>query len=222
MRAPILITGVPRSGTSMTAGVINLCGAFGGITSGPNMYNRKGMFENGKVREKVIKTYLRSCGLDPLGQNPLPAIDDLKPYPNLREKLVAIIKGQGYEEGPWFYKGAKMTLLWPLFHEAFPGARWIIVRRRDEDIINSCFRCGFMKAYTTSEGWQGWIDHHKRQFETMLKHPDMDVLEFWPEELVRGSLFSIKHVIAELGLVWNQEAVLQFVEPKLWRSKDGC
>ena len=40
---PILITGAARSGTSMSAGVVSLCGAWGGELSGPNVYNKKGM-----------------------------------------------------------------------------------------------------------------------------------------------------------------------------------
>ena len=36
MKDPILITGCARSGTSMIAGVINICGAFGGDMAGPN------------------------------------------------------------------------------------------------------------------------------------------------------------------------------------------
>jgi hypothetical protein len=33
-RHPIIITGIPRSGASMIAGVVHRCGAFGGEMSG--------------------------------------------------------------------------------------------------------------------------------------------------------------------------------------------
>ena len=56
---PILLTGCARSGTSLTAGIVNLCGAFGGIMSGPNRNNAKGMFENSKIRNTIIKPYLQ-------------------------------------------------------------------------------------------------------------------------------------------------------------------
>ena len=51
----IFITGAARSGTSLTAGVIKLSGAWMGSTSGPTIYNKKGMFENGDIRERCIK-----------------------------------------------------------------------------------------------------------------------------------------------------------------------
>jgi hypothetical protein len=50
-KSPIIITGCARSGTSMIAGIINLCGAWKGVTSGPNKYNAKGMFENHELRQ---------------------------------------------------------------------------------------------------------------------------------------------------------------------------
>ena len=43
MKNPIIITGCARSGTSLTAGVINICGAGGGEMSGATIYNKKGM-----------------------------------------------------------------------------------------------------------------------------------------------------------------------------------
>ena len=47
---PILITGLPRSGTSLTAGCLHACGAWVGDTV-------KGLYENEAVREKVVKTF---------------------------------------------------------------------------------------------------------------------------------------------------------------------
>ena len=71
---PIFITGCARSGTSMTAGVINYCGAFGGQVAGATKNNRKGMFENNAIRELIVKPILRKHKFDPMGQNPLPDI----------------------------------------------------------------------------------------------------------------------------------------------------
>ena len=45
-KQPIIITGCARSGTSMIAGIIHLCGAWKGNTSGPNKYNKKGNYNN--------------------------------------------------------------------------------------------------------------------------------------------------------------------------------
>lgn len=203
----------------MTAGIVHRCGAFGGSTFGPNQWNKSGMYENKEIREHILKPYLFICSADPLGQDPLPDVNRLIPLANLREKIETIVKYQGYRKGPWYYKGAKMCLVWPTFHEAFPNAKWIIVRRKDEDIVNSCLRTPFMKAYKTAEGWQRWVDVHKKRFEEMSENPDMCIAEVWPENFVLGNFDEIKAAIEWSGLKWNAKAAEQFVNPKLWRPK---
>jgi len=145
MKEPILITGCARSGTSMVAGIINKCQVFGGDMSGPNRNNAKGMFENAYIRNNILKPYLRQMEVDPLGQYPLPDIDNLLIPSSLKKDVEQVMINQGYTNGPWMYKGAKMCLTWPAWHHAFPNAKWIIVRRRIGDIVNSCIRTGFMR-----------------------------------------------------------------------------
>lgn len=219
---PILLTGAARSGTSMTAGILYLCGAFGGAMSGPTQYNKRGMFENANIRNKIVKPYLRRLGVDPLGQRPLPDVSSLTPYRSLRSSVCAIMQKEGYKKGPWFYKGAKLCLIWPIWHKAFPKAKWIIVRRSDEDIINSCLHTGFMRGYSTSEGWQYWVDEHKKRISEM-KHSGMDVCEVWPSKFVAGDTSEIRGIVEDCGLLWNEDAVTDFITPALWsqRRKDN-
>ena len=220
MNEPILITGCARSGTSLTAGIFSACGAFGGLTFGPNDWGKKDMFENKTIRETIIKPFLMLNGADPKGQRPLPDIRNLMQVVNLRERIESIIKSSpDYKEGPWFYKGVRMCLVWPTFHFAFPKAKWIIVRRKDADIVNSCMRTGFMNAYKDETGWQIWVDHHKARFLEMID-ADMDVHQVWPEKMIKGDFTEIKKVVEAVGLTWNPDAVKDFVAPELWRNKD--
>ncbi len=147
--APILITGCARSGTSMVGGIINICGAFGGKLYGPTRYNQKGMFENSSIRENVDKTYLKSIHCDPKGQDPLPDTSSLPIPRDWKQKVENIMLKEGYKKGPWFYKGARNCLVWPVWHYAFPEAKWIIVRRRTVDIAESCINTAFMNKYGT-------------------------------------------------------------------------
>jgi len=222
IETPILITGCARSGTSMTAGIFHLCGAFGGDMSGPNRNNKKGMFENAAIRNELVKPYLKQLGCDPLGQDPLPDIEAVKEQgvENFRHKVLQVMWQQGYTEGPWFYKGAKMCLIWPLWIKAFPDARWIIVRREDDDIIHSCMRTGFMRAHTSPKGWQSWIDEHKKRFDEMKK-VGLSVREVWPTKFIAGDFTEIKGAVEELGLTWNETAINEFISPTLWRGNNG-
>lgn len=221
MESPILITGCARSGTSMTSGIIEICGAFGGqMLMGHGRANQKGFFENREIRENIMKPYLILNGADPLGQDPLPDPHRLLPLANLQERIEGIITAEGYKDGAWFYKGAKMSLIWPTFDHAFPDAKWVIVRRNDEDIANSCLRTGFMRAHRDVKGWLRWIDHHKERFEAM-KDAGLNVREVWPSKFVNGDYSEIRDVIEHLGLEWKEDAVKEFVSPKLWRETNG-
>lgn len=213
---PILITGAARSGTSMIAGVVHLCGAWGGKMTGPTKYNKKGQFENSEIRNNITKPYLKSMGYDPMGQRPLPDIHNLKPI-DLKTTVTDVIKRQGYQGGPWFYKGAKMCLFWPKWHEAFPRAKWVIVRRKSEDIANSCLRTSFMRAYNTVSGWLQWVAVHEKRFKEMHE-AGLDIKEVWPIKAIKGDFNELETMISWLGLDYHEEVVKSFVTPKLYHS----
>ena len=229
MNAPILITGCARSGTSMVAGVINLCGAFGGNMSGPNKNNKKGMFENSVIRERVMKPYLLEMKADKMGQFPLPNIQKLKIPLDWKNSIENVFHEQGYQEGPWMYKGAKMTITWPVWHYAFPNAKWIVVRRRTGDIINSCLKTSFMRAFanpvnrkrvgveTERDGWLWWVRQHEQRFVEMIQE-GLNVKVVWPERMVTGDYQQMYEAIEWLGLEWSSE-IYNFIDPKLWKAR---
>lgn len=229
MQSPILITGAARSGTSMVAGVINICGAFGGIMAPGNHNNEKGMFENVKIRQEIVKPYLRSIKVDPLGQYPLPRIPKLQIPLDWKSKVENVMIEQGYKKGEWFYKGAKACLVWPIWHYAFPKAKWIIVRRRTGDIVNSCLKTSFMRAFSNKEvqrkvnasdvreGWVWWVRQHEQRFVEMIQE-GLNVKVVWPERMVTGDYEQMYETLEWLGLEWKSE-VMSFIEPKLYKSR---
>ena len=217
-RSPIIVTGCARSGTSLIAGIINICGGFGGKFIGKTRFNAKGMYENAIIREHVDKGYMRSIGVDPKGQMPLPNTNNLPIPSNWRSQVESVMIKEGYKEGPWFYKGARCCLVWPVWHYAYPDAKWIIVRRRSADIATSCLNTAFMNKYSTYDEWIKWVNHHEAKFVEMI-NAGCNVKVIWPEKLVRGNYEQALEVIEWLGLKWRGKEVMDFVEPKLWKSK---
>ena len=227
--SPILITGCARSGTSMVAGAINICGAFGGDMRGPNRNNKKGMYENTKIVNRIVKPYLRKHGYDSLGQFPLPDVESLSIPADWADKVFRVMLEEGYEAGPWFYKGAKMCLKWPVWNYAFPDAKWIIVRRRTGDIVQSCLKTGFMRAFSRrifqkavgacseAEGWLWWVRQHEKRFVEMI-NAGLNCKIVWPERMVYGDYRQMMETIDWLGLEWKSE-VLSFIDPKLWKAR---
>jgi hypothetical protein len=222
IKAPILITGCARSGTSMTAGAFFNCGAWCGDTSGPNRFNKKGMYENFLIRNTIVKPFLKLYNWDPLGQFPLPNLKQVKSFPDaiaekLRRDVLGIMQSQGLRNQQWFYKGAKLCLIWPLWHKAFPDAKWVIVRREAEDIVSSCLRTSFMRAYKKPSGWLRWVAHHENCFEQMVDNK-LIVREIWPQRMVKGDFSEFQACVNDYGLIYNEKNVIDFIDPGLWRG----
>jgi hypothetical protein len=226
---PILITAAARSGSSLIAGCVALCGAFGGITRGATVWNRSGMWENARIVNTISKPYLRDLGMDPMGQYPLPDVNNLPIPTDWRRRVEQVMVEEGYPgSGPWYYKGCKMAAVWPIWAYHFPRARWIIVRRRSGDIATSCMKTKFMTAFARKEvqravgvdnerdGWLFWVNQHLARFREMHDQ-GCDIKMVWPERAVDGDFSELKELMDWCRLPWNP-AILEFVDRQLWKS----
>jgi hypothetical protein len=195
-----LVTGAARSGTSLTTAVLAAHGA--------RLGNVNRLNEHQGVRENVLKPLLRAAGADPLGQWPLPSINDLPAVQNLRRDTLAAL-------GPAdTYKDAKLCLTWPCWDRAFPEARWIVVRRPADGIIGSCLRTPFMRAHDTADGWHRWLDHHLAQFNAM-RSAGLDMVEVWPDP---ADPETFRPAVEHAGLTFDADTARACVDPHLWRA----
>ncbi len=231
MQPPILITGAARSGTSLIAGAINICGAKGGTMMQVPAANPQGMFENKEVTDQCIKPWLEFHNADRKCQYPLPDPDsqDQKSGALWRQQIQEIMERQGVgPEDPWFIKSPKITWTWRLWAQAFPGADWVIVRRRREDVARSCCHVSFMREMqnpnvqgalrvsSEHDGWLWWVDQHVRVFEQIKR--ELSAWEIWPENMINGDYRALYSLIHHLGLQWTSQ-VLTFIDPKLWKAR---
>ena len=109
-----------------------------------------------------------------------------------------------------------MSLIWPVWNIAFPNAKWIIVRRRTGDVIQSCLKTGYMTAYAEEAGWLEWVHEHEKRFVEMIE-AGVNCKIIWPERMIHGDLQQLYEVIDWLGLTWKKEA-LDFINPQLWKE----
>ena len=199
----IFITGCARSGTSLIAQILQAHGFKLGRV------NR--LYENMDVREDVLKPYLRRIGADPMGQTTLPDTDNL-PYQNgLRHEVERKLSCPE----PWAYKDAKLTLVWPVWVEAFPEAKWILVRRDAEKIAESCVRTTFMRAYSHEQGWLGWVAEHERRFERM--RDVLDLIEVWPRDVVSDAR-AFAPVCAHVGVDFDLDETEACIDRSRWHQ----
>ncbi len=215
---PVFILGLPRSGTSLVAGILNLCGAWlGNTVPGGGVENPKGFFENIVLREAVNKRILAAIGSDPLGVQALPYFDELPSIEKFDQLIAKYLKKEGYDfNQPWAFKEPKLTLLWPCFAEAFPQARWLIVRRPTEQIVDSCLNTSFMKRQNQDpEFWRHWAQAYLDRLEALKQSP-LQWDEIWSTELIQGNTTPIRTIIDHYGLRWREEKVNAFIEPSYW------
>lgn len=220
MTNPILVSGPARSGTSMIAQILHVCGAWKGDTVPPDpKSNPDGFFENVYLREKVTKEILRANGCDPLGVNDLPEPGSLQ-YPSFKGEVMHAIEEQGYEGGPWFYKDAKLCYMPELWMREFPGARWVLTHREPNAIISSCLQTHFMRQHSGDPVfWAAWVEETFKRLHSLSEKYNAIVID--TDRVAKDRDFShIKAAVEELGLTWDQEAVEKVVKPQYWRRKD--
>lgn len=212
MLDPIIITGVPRSRTSMVTALLNICGLQLGKVNGPNSNNKKGQFENREIIDKVEKFHLRSNNFDPMGQYPLPK--NLPIDTNRKNMVIDIAKKQKINlDENWGFKDPKAILSFDSWLNAFPNSVWVIVHRNKKDIVKSCELTPFMKK---RKNWAGFVDDYRNRF-AKLKQNHEQVYEINSDEIINYKFNHLKYVIEEIGLTWNKQVVREFVDPKLTR-----
>jgi hypothetical protein len=229
---PILITGAARSGCSMVAGIINLCGSFVGTVDRDPLH--KGMFENLKIKEYLIDPYLTdTLHVDSRGQYPLPDVKNLSIPVDWRQRVDRIMWEDGYRGGSWIYKSSRSCLIWPVWDYAYPRAKWIIVRRRTGDIVHSCQLTDYMDAFQMEvvqkaidvsndiSGWKWWVHQHEKRFVEMIMK-GLSCFVIWPERMVDGNYEQAYELLDWLGLKWHSDVlteIFNYIDPKLWKVR---
>ncbi len=165
--APIIVTGAPRSGTTMTMRVIES----GGVVIGRHCPGFVGsLCEQSKLRDGVVKPMLREGGFDPLGQDPLPPLrwepkssgQWVARYRAAVEPVRLAAQGIMTPDRPWAVKGIKAAYAPGVLYSAFPRARYLFVHRPTDEHVDSLIRTGFMRAHGINrEAWADYIAWHR-------------------------------------------------------------
>lgn len=207
MTNPILITGADRSGSGLIAKILSICGAFSGETTA--------LYEN-KAVSSFMDFYTKINSV-------LPNMPDFKgkdlSYFNWKETVLNSLQEEGLKENSIFFcKSALIAQTWPLWHEAFPNAKWIIIRRKPGNIIRSCMQTAYMTRFkskqnlksvgvkTEQEGWLWWIHEYEKKF-IEISNTVSDYTIVWPERMVNGDFTQIKDVVEKCGLEWKEEVI---------------
>jgi len=221
--SPIFVTGIERSGNSIVARILSLCGAFTGKTTI--------MSENLKLKN-LVDFFYKSQGYDVRGQYPLPNLNNLSIPFIWKDKVLEILNREEYDPSKlWMYKSSRLSQIWPVWNYSFPDAKWLIVRRRSADVVYSCMNTDFMDAYSDKtiqqligvegerEGWLWWIHQHEDRFVEMIQ-AGLNTKIIWPERLLNGDYRQIYDMLEWVGLKWKDD-IIPLLNETLIKSRDG-
>ena len=196
---PIVIIGLPRSGTSMVAGIFAEHGVFIGECKAANeQINARGFYEHIGFTELLTNYYGR--GLVSRGE-------EVEPMPGFREEILELMVRDGYKGGPWLIKHA--TVYHKIWEEFNP--RFILVRRNSDSILQS----------TKSVRWKSNINVVRKGQEVLDRYSDCRCgVEVSSEKIIQGDYEELHNAFAHCGLVLDEKIVKEFVDPSLWRFKE--
>ena len=142
--------------------------------------------------------------------------------PNLKDQVMESLWTEGWRGETWFYKDHRILFSWKSWLEAFPEAIFILVRRNEIAIMESCLATTYVRrkvGLQSKLGWILWIRKYLARIWEIEKETTR-WREIWPASFICSSnCDSVKGLIEELGLNWNSEDYDKVVHPNLWRPK---
>jgi glycosyltransferase involved in cell wall biosynthesis/predicted small metal-binding protein len=170
-----IVTGMHRSGTSLTASLFQKVGVdIGKKLVGPADGNIKGHFENVDFVE-FHKSVLRSQNIDELGCTFEKTIPVAGESVEIAKKLIA--ENQQTDKH-WGWKDPRTTLFWNFWLTLLPQANFICVYRSPWEVVDSLYRRGTDVSLLNNPEMavKMWI-HYNQQVLELYKHfPDRCLL----------------------------------------------
>jgi hypothetical protein len=137
----------------------------------------------------------------------------------LRAVVAAALDAQQYDgRQVWGFKDAKLTLTWRIWHEHFPQARWVVVRRSSDEVIASCLRTSFMKLHSGDPAfWQRFVADYLERLAALQQAVGWSRV-IAAGDVAAGRFTALEQLVGELGLTWRPEAAQAFIAPDHWNA----
>jgi hypothetical protein len=186
---PLVICGMHRSGTSLTASLFGGAGVkLGDRLLGPNVTNALGHFEDVGFLEFHMRA-LHSLGFNYEGYvtRPLPRL-----AAEFTREAEEIITDRSAGGELWGWKEPRTTLFLDFWDELLPDARYAFVFRNPWDVADSLFRRGDAAFIVDPRlAIEIWVAYNRRIVEFVTRHP------------TRCVVFEISRLIAEPNHVFE-------------------
>lgn len=167
--APLIITGMHRSGTSMTASLLERCGLDLGSRMMPaGLGNELGHFENMDFVE------LHGKLLESQGCSPDAWTADIGPV--VSEDLRSMAKdlaGKNLRNRSWGWKDPRTVLFLDFWNETIPNAKFLFVFRSPHQVVDSLFRRGdAVFEHDAVRALKLWIAFNRKIIDFVQRNQD--------------------------------------------------
>lgn len=218
VKAPILVAGAQRTGSSLIAGLIAEHGVDAGRcrTANPK-YSAKSMYEN-KALKQLMKEALAENGLPVLypSEGGWPA--QLTSRPDWRSRVIETFPQ--IESGePWIVKEVRILATWPLWREAFPYAIFVFPRADKDDVVRSMLRHHALQVIGDEDRLRSWVDICWARQDEIAAAGDNHIFVD-ADKLARGDLVEARRLIELLGLQFNEQLTKEWIDPTVWRQSE--
>jgi hypothetical protein len=141
----LVVAGMHRSGTSMTAGVLGQCGLFLGDRLIPaDRYNVTGYHEDLDFLQLGMRMARACCDEREPGHHDWGITAsgriDRTPLDSLRAQAVRLVDARREGARPWGFKDPRASLFLDFWHSVMPEARFVLVFRAPWDVVASASR----------------------------------------------------------------------------------
>ena len=202
----IFVIGCPRSGTSMTAAILHLCGAWGRLAVDGNV--RSSGFHLQVLDNKVLEPAL-SLGGNAVkkGRFTLPNLPLIPSrIESLRDRIHGVLHGLSWNNQTYVIRSRLLLPFVRSLLDQMPEARIILVRRSPEAIGNASVKTGWMAAVAERKWWQDYAKLYNAELHNLELIQDPRVMTLYPSSYLRGDLEDVKAVVKLCGLTWTKEA----------------
>ena len=203
----IWIGTIPRSRSSMLAGIFVRCNAFAGHTSF-GWHNGRGLYENPIISNACFFETLENNG-GVAGLLKLSQLGKLERIKNFKELFTMLMNFQGYKNGATVFKHAVHMFFVDQIMEDFPNSVWIFPKRNLHDVLDSHIRTWNL----SDEEVIKYIKIYKSQQDFIKeKYPDNSFEVDTDNICIDGEFANIRNIVHNIKeLEWNEEKVKKWV-----------
>ncbi|MCW2526458.1 MAG: hypothetical protein JWM76_1318 [Pseudonocardiales bacterium] len=176
---PLVITGMHRSGTSVTARLLHDAGLdVGRHLLGPSVDNRVGYYEDLEFCDLNLDLISTGVG-DPQLQPDWAFPDRIKAdrLVSLRPRAAELISARRRQGRAWGFKDPRTSVLLNFYDELAPDARYLFVYRSPWDVLTSLLGTQNRPLQGRADlAVQTWTTYNQRLLRFRARHPERTVL----------------------------------------------